>query len=318
VEVTPYTAELEEDWDRLVADAPMATFLHSRRFYSYHGDRFEDASVVVLDARGRLAGALPAAVVPGDAERVMSHPGATYGGLIHASLYGERMLEAMARVAAHFAARGFDRFTYKAVPSIYHRRTCDDDLYALFRMGAQRYRVDLSSAVDLEHRGRLSNRRKRAIKKASKAGVSVRTGVEPIAELWSILEQNLASRHQVKPVHTVEEIRELRDRFPEAIEFVFGEEGGELVAGTVLFKTPITVHAQYIASSERGQELNALDAVFDESLRTAAEQGFRYFSFGVSTTDEGMALNSGLHEFKVGFGGGGVVHEWYELRLSSD
>lgn len=311
--------EFDESWDQLVAQAPMATFLHSRRFFAYHRDRFNDISTLLRDDRGRLVGVLPAAVDPMKDDRVTSHPGATYGGLIHAgALYGERMLEALRLIANHYAGSGFRSLTYKAVPHIYQRVPSHDDLYALFRLGATRSRCDLSCTVDLAHRRPLASRRKRGLKKAARGGVAVASGNEAVGELWPILEENLASRHGVRPVHTLAEIRELLERFPETIEVVCASADGELVAGTVLFKTGIVVHAQYIASSPQGMELNALDPLFEHCIVEAAGEGARYFDFGISTTDEGRTLNEGLHEFKVGFGGGGALYEWYELSLGGN
>ena len=50
----PYAAEHATAWDELVDGAPMGTLLHTRRFLSYHGDRFNDRSLVVQDDRDRL------------------------------------------------------------------------------------------------------------------------------------------------------------------------------------------------------------------------------------------------------------------------
>src|SRR4051794_9530246 len=94
--------------DEFVARAPMATFLHSRRFLSYHGDRFRDLSLAVLDESQRLAGLFAAAQDPGSEHRVVSHPGLTYGGLVHdGRLGGERMIEALGAICSHYRQQGF-------------------------------------------------------------------------------------------------------------------------------------------------------------------------------------------------------------------
>ena len=62
--VVPFTADHTDAWDRLVETAPMATFLHTRRFLSYHGDRFKDASVLLFDQNGAARAVLPAALDP--------------------------------------------------------------------------------------------------------------------------------------------------------------------------------------------------------------------------------------------------------------
>src|SRR6266480_2548747 len=111
----PFERSIAGAWDELVSRAPMGTMLHTRAFLSYHGDRFEDASLALLDGRERLVGVLPAA--RGGEALVVSHPGATFAGIVHdGSLAGAAMLEAMGSVARHYASRGFDRLRYAPVP----------------------------------------------------------------------------------------------------------------------------------------------------------------------------------------------------------
>lgn len=294
----------------------MATFLHSRRFLSYHGERFADASVLVEDDRGRLRGLFPAAVVPGTSSVVMSHPGITYGGLLHdGNSGGQKLLQMLEAIISHYRDVGFRMLRYKCIPHIYHQSPSQDDIYALFRLEATRYRCDLSCAVDLDGRRKPSARRQRGLRKAQSNDVVIRRGGQYAGELWRVLEDNLSRRHQAKPVHSLEEICLLEERFPENIEFVVAMATSEIVAGVVLFKSPRVVHAQYIAASQQGQDICALDAVFEQCLRDAANEGKRYFDFGISNENEGWLLNAGLFDFKSEFGGGGVIHEFYEICL---
>src|SRR5262249_45030976 len=131
-------------WDAFCEAAPMATFLHTRRFLSYHGIRFRDRSMIITRERDWV-GMLPAAEHPNDPRVVVSHPGITYGGVLHAGrLKGPRMVEAFELLIRHFACAGYRSLQYKAVPSIYHRCPSQDDLYALFRYHARCFRRDLS------------------------------------------------------------------------------------------------------------------------------------------------------------------------------
>lgn len=318
LQVAPYEAADDEAWEQLVRTAPMGTFLHSRRFLGYHGTRFEEASVVLREGDGRLRAVVPAAVDPEDPERVASHPGATFGGIVHdGSLVGSAMIESLSAVCAHYGKRGFERLGYAAVPSIYHLSPSDDDLYALFHCDAVRTRCELASAVDLKHGARLSSRRRRGLAKAHREGVEVSEGRDLLEQLWPIVEANLARRHGARPVHSAAEMRLLADRLPESIRVVLARQGSEALAGVVLFESPMVSHAQYIASSQAGNAAGALDAVFDHCLAHASEAGKRYFDFGTSNREAGRILNEGLYGFKAQFGGGGVAYETYELDLSA-
>jgi Acetyltransferase (GNAT) domain len=294
----------------------MATFLHSRRFLGYHGDRFDDRSLLVRDEVSRLVAVLPAAVDPGDESRIVSHPGITYGGVVHrGTLVGAAMLRTLAAICDVYARDGFSAVRYKAVPGIYHRIPSGDDVYTLLQLGARLYRADLSCAIDLEARGTRSERRRRGLRRAARRGVEVVADPDRLDELWTVLEENLARRHGVRPAHSADEMRLLLSLCPSSIEIVIGLLDGSVVAGVVLFETGRVVHTQYIASSDAGREAAALDAVLEHCIERAQESGARFFDFGISTEDEGRVLNADLHKFKSEFGGGGVVHEFYELAL---
>jgi lipid II:glycine glycyltransferase (peptidoglycan interpeptide bridge formation enzyme) len=117
-------------------------------------------------------------------------------------------------------------------------------------------------------------------------------------------------------VHTLEEIALLQSRFPDEIRLLVAKHAGIAVAGALLFETDRVSHAQYIAATPKGRELAALDAVFDVAIQRASAGGRRYFDFGISTEQGGKLLNDGLYEFKAGFGGSGVVHDFYEIALT--
>jgi lipid II:glycine glycyltransferase (peptidoglycan interpeptide bridge formation enzyme) len=116
-------------------------------------------------------------------------------------------------------------------------------------------------------------------------------------------------------VHSLEEICLLAERFPANIRLVTGRVDGKIEAGVVLFMTEKTHHAQYIASSPIGHKVCALDAIFDYCIAMARVSGVRYFDFGISNEEQGQVLNEGLYQFKIEFGGGGTIHEFYQLEL---
>lgn len=314
-ELEPYQPSLADEWDGLVAAAPNGIFMLSRRFISYHGDRFDDRSLLVR-RKGRLVAVLPAAVVPGDGSTVASHPGLTYGGLVCADdLRGAAVLEILGTVAEHYAGQGFSSLVYKSVPHVLHRRSTEDDSYAMFRLGAVRSRCDLSAVVDLADPGPLSSNRKRNLKKARSAGLTIERDWSRAAEYWDVLAERLREAHEASPTHTLDEIELLRERFPDEIDLLVACEGSAAVAGIVEFRYPTMVMAQYIASNQAGRDANALDLVFDTAFDQARDAGYRWFNFGISTDVGGTVLNEGLYQYKTSFGAGGTVQEHYTLGL---
>lgn len=305
-----------KEWDEFVGSSLNGTFLHTRRFMAHHGSKFEDRSVLLRSESGALVGVLPAAVDCEEHSKYVSHPGLTYGGIVHRGrLHGERALEALSDIAAFYREMGATVFSYGAIPWIYHLSPCEDDLYALYRLGASLCGVGLSSVVDIALSGRWSQRRLRGLTKSRKFGVQVSSDPSRVGPFWSLLESVLQVRHDVKPVHTETEIRRLMALFPEEIELVIAEVDSELVAGTLLFHSQRVSHAQYIASGSQGRELGALEAVFQYCIERARQSGGRFFDFGVSTESGGRRLNAGLEQFKHEFGSGSVGYMKLELKL---
>lgn len=302
-------------WDAFCTGSYASTFQHTRRFLSYHGECFVDRSIV-LEHDGQWLGVMPAARHPDAHDMVVSHPGSTYGGMIHQGLLrGSAMIEALATAGELLRQDGFGALQYKAVPHIYHQAPAQDDLYALSRLGARRYRCDLSCCIDLRRRLPVASRRARGLKKAAKSDLTVDTGVHMARELWRVLGDNLERKHGARPTHSADEIVMLAERFPDEIGFHGARFDGEVIAGVVLFHCGPTVHAQYIASSPIGAELAALDFVLEGCIGKTQADGARFFDFGISTEAQGMVLNDGLYRFKSEFGGSGVVHEFYQLDL---
>jgi hypothetical protein len=316
VSLVPYADDLAEDGDRVVADSVNGTFMHSRRFLAYHGERFTDASVVIR-AEDRTVGVLPAAVDPTAENRVVTHPGLTYGGIVRLRrLSGHDLVDSLALVSRYYNEQGFETLRYKATPTIFHRAPAEDDSYALHRLGARRYRCDLNSLIDLgDFSDRRNENRRRGYKKAVKAGVVVSDDIGHLPEYWKVLEERLAERHGVHPVHTIDEITVIAELFPTAVQLMTGLLDGRVVAGVVLFSLGPAVHIQYSASTEDGRAAGALDPVTWTAIEWARDSGARWFSFGISTENEGRALNTSLFHFKESFGATSVVHEHYDLPL---
>jgi CelD/BcsL family acetyltransferase involved in cellulose biosynthesis len=314
MQVRAFTPADDERWDAFCAASYNATFLHTRRFLSYHGDRWTDRSLVI-ETEGEWLGVLPLAQDPDDAACAVSHPGITYGGLLHQGLLrGEAMVQALQAACHRLRGHGYRRLRYKPVPTMYHLAPAQDDLYALFRLQAVRVRCDLSSCIALARPLPRSERRERTLKKAQRAGLAIGAGPQHLADLWPVLADNL-QRHGVRPVHSVREITLLAGRFPQQIACWVARLEKQVVAGLVLFLTPACAHAQYIASNAEGQAMGALDLLFDTAIREARAAGAAFFDFGHSNEQQGRVLNEGLHRFKSEFGAGGVVHEYHEITL---
>lgn len=311
IETDIYTPNRKDEWDTLVKTSRNATFLFMRDYMDYHSDRYKDHSLI-FRSEGKPVALLPANEC---GDTVFSHGGLTYGGLILPTRCGGaeviRIFEAMLR---HMQECGIRSIIYKPVPHIYHLAPSEEELYALYCYGANLIGRTLSSTIAVTsgtpHFTKLRNR---CIKKGEKNGVTVHQ-TDDFAPFWQVLVTNLSQRHGVTPVHTIDEITLLKNRFPDNIKLYISEKDGELLAGAVIYETPRCAHVQYIASTPRGRETGALDVIFS-TLITGQYSQVPYFDFGISTEQGGHKLNEGLLNQKEGFGATGTVYDTYEISV---
>lgn len=298
-----------ESWNRFIAASKNGTFMLDRNYMDYHRDRFDDHSLLAFDAEGALLAVLPAHRRDG---MLVSHGGLTYGGVVSdAAMTPLKMLGLFDALLAHIRREGLRGLYYKTIPRFYHRQPADEDLFALFLHKAVLKRRDLTTALDPQFPAPAQMRRRRGMKAAAKAGLAV-TESDRWNEFWAILTQNLAERHKLAPVHSVEEIRLLHGRFPDAIKLHCVTQGDAVVGGAVMYLTERCAHVQYTASSPAGRDANALDLLFFALIEIYAD---RWFDFGISNEGDGRQLNHGLIDYKEGFGARTVTLDHYEILL---
>jgi hypothetical protein len=309
VRVVPYADDRRHQWDEFVRLSKNGTFLFCRDYMEYHRHRFVDASLMFTTDDDVLLAVLPATRI-GDV--LASHDGLTYGGFVTTDRMGSLLMLQLFDAALSFASsHGIRKIRYKTIPHIYHRVLAEEDRYALFRLGGALVQRDVLSVVRPTRTVAFQKRRIRGIRKAERYGVRIEPSDE-FERFWPILEANLAVGHRTAPVHTCAEIRRLQAAFPANIKLYAALVGLDLVAGTVIYETETVAHAQYIAASDAGRAVRALDLLFFH-LITVVYKDKPYFDFGISTEDGGRVINEGLVAFKEGFGARAVMHDFYEL-----
>lgn len=314
--VRPFEERDEAQWETFVAGSWNGTPFHTRNFLNYHGARFLDRSVVIQDDERQWQGVFPAAQDTDHPDRVVSHPGSPFGGLIQSGgLTGSSAVDALTRIAAHYAELGYQVLRYRTVPLIYHTVPYQDDLYALFRLRARRWRTDLCATIDTRARLPLSRNRRAGLRRAARASVTLADGLAYLPDVWRILERQLAERFGARPTHTLQEIEGLAVRLPAALQCRVAKLDGRVVAGLVLFIFPPVVRAQYSAADPIAREVSALDLLFEDTIAMATASGCWYVDFGNSNTDDGQELNAGLYRYKRSLGAGSHVHDAYELSV---
>lgn len=314
MQLVRYTANNRDDWNAFVGEAKNGTFMLNRNYMDYHSQRFSDCSLMFID-KERIFAVMPANIDV-DNRCVYSHQGLTYGGLVMGNeVDAARVLEIFSLTRRFFKEElGAERLVYKSIPYIYWRQPSGEDEYALFRNGARLSACGISSCVNLRQPIAYERSRRNALKKASKLMLSVEES-DDTPEYWAILSEVLGKRHDCIPVHSAEELRLLKQRFPENIKlYVVRNESGQLIAGTYIYVYSNALHTQYMSATDEARRCGALDLLVDYIIRLYAPT-HQYLDFGISTEKSGTWLNEGLIYQKEGFGGRGVCYNQYELIL---
>lgn len=309
MEIVRYNDSLKTEWERVVTQSKNGNFLHLRDYMEYHIDRFEDQSIMIF-SHGK-----PVAVFPCNKEKelIVSHAGLTYGGLLFGKdVHASDILKIFFDITNYYKLIGAKRILYKSIPHVYHKYPAEEDLYALFCMNSCLYRRDISSVIEISERPKFSDSRKNTARKSEKSGVTLSEQTDFYE--FHLLVSNTLSKYGCSPVHTIAELNLLKGRFPSKIRVFSALLGEELLATTLIYDFGHIVHTQYLASSEHGRVLGALDYLLIQLIEKVFFNK-KYLSFGISTEEQGRYLNEGLIRQKEGFGGRGIVHDFYQWML---
>ena len=297
-EIRRYTPEHVDEWNQFVAESKNGVFLFDRRYMDYHSDRFCDHSLMFY-SDGRLLAVLPA--------HQSGDPRLTVVQTMH--LFRE--------MNEYLRSQGIRHVSYKAIPWIYHRLSAEEDLYALYHeCHAHIVARDFATNIYLSAGLRWERVRRRGIVRARNAGVVVERSNHYEA-FWQVLADNLMNKYGVKPVHSLQEIELLHERFPQNIQLYQAVREGKVLGGVVLYISSQVVHAQYSSASPEGKKLGVIDLLYDQIFKDYRD--YPYFDFGRSTEHpDGSGLNENLVFQKEGYGGRGLCYDIYEWDIKSD
>lgn len=298
-----------ENWNAFIGQAKNATFLFHRDFMEYHNDRFEDYSLIVLDGEKWVA-VLPANVVE---NQVFSHQGLTYGGLVYGDKIGAALVEIILDAIIDFLKKcKIENFVLKLIPDFYQARTSNEMHYFLFQKKADLLKRSMNLVIDYSKPFQISKSKLKHFRRVSELGISIEE-TEDFTSFWNqILIPRLREKHKAKPVHSLEEIHQLKSYFPQNIKQINAYFEGEIVAGITLFCSERVIKSQYGATSLKGESIRALDFLFINIINKYASD-FSFFDMGI--VDEDGSYNKGLLKQKEELGCAVCLQDVYEIAV---
>ena len=310
IEIRRYTESDKKLWDDFISSSKNGIFLFLRDYMDYHRDRFIDHSFIFLKKDK------PIAVLPANKKgnELVSHGGLTFGGLIMDSkIQIMDVLEIFELFCNYCVNAGFQTVIYKVIPSVFCNYPAEEDQYALFKYNPQLIKRDISSVLSLqENKLRFSEGKRQSVAKCEKMNLQV-VESNNFTAYWELLEEVL-SKFNVKPVHSLQEIMYLKSKMPNRIKLYEARLNDSLLAGIVIYDYSRVVHTQYMASSVEGRNIGALDYV-NYILINQIYSDRKYYSWGISTEQGGKFLNTGLIQQKEMMGGRGIILDTYRIDL---
>lgn len=310
VSVERYRPALANEWNDFAVKAKNSTFQFNRSYMDYHSDRFTDHSLMI-----RMDNILSGIFVANETgERIESHGGLTYGGLIlKTEIRLTDVIQMFRAFVRYYHQLGFKKIFYKCAPVYLHSFPANEDQFVLFALGATLLRRDTSSVIETDRRLPYMHGRSQSIIEARKKKFNI-TQTQDCTPFWNeVLIPNLKERYDTGPVHNIREINLLMSRFPENIR-LYELRDSQLMAGAVIYLYQDCAHTQYLSSTQYGRQWGALDLLVDYLINEFSAK--KYFSLGTSNNEGGPVVNKGLLAWKEGFGARTFVHDFYEIDTS--
>ncbi len=309
ISIKEYSKDNYEEWNKFLVNAKNSLFMFNRDYMEYHSDRFCDNSLMFYED-DELIALLP---LNKSNNALCSHGGLTFGGFVtNEKMRQHRMIECFEVLKQYMKENNIQQLQYKVVPHIYHKIPAQEDLYALFKIGAELLKIEPTTTIMFSNPIKMKKGRKAQISRARREGVVVEESLDFDA-FMAIESDVLKEKYSTKPVHTAEELKLLQSKFPDNIKMYVSKLNNEIIAGAVIFVYPNLVHTQYLGTTEKAREIGALDLVISEMINKYKDEK-KFFDFGRSTEDDGKYLNEGLISQKEGFGGRTIIHSTFVLK----
>ncbi|WP_299220097.1 GNAT family N-acetyltransferase [uncultured Aquimarina sp.] len=294
-------------WNSFIDNSKNGTFLFHRDFMEYHSDRFQDFSLLIYD-QSKLVAIFPSNIRE---KEVHSHQGLTYGGLILAtSIGGEKVRNILSDIINFLRSNKIDCLYIKSIPVFYHKKPSNEFIFFFSEYGVECYRRDLNLAIDYSLPSTIHKSKLKHYEKRRGIGFEI-AEVDDFSGFWNeVLIPRLEEKHSTKPVHSLEEIHVLKDKFPESIKQFVISLDNEVLAGITIFKTKEVIKSQYGAVTDQGEKHRALDFLFISLINRYREEGYRFFDMGTVTEN-----NFGLLKQKEELGCEIYTQDFYRLGL---
>ncbi len=326
-EIKKYSANDCNIWDEFIGKSINGTIFHEKNFLNYHSEiKFIDNSLLFYE-KGNLKAIFPAALIQKDNLKILkSHPGSSYGGLVIEKNIGlKKSFELVEALIDYSKENNFNQIEFRQAEKIFNIKQCDEIDFALLHNGFLREAEELSTCYDLSnYSGKKSKdilasfdiKARNKFRQSLKYNLKSRQlNIDEVEKFYYILSTNL-TKHNAKPVHSVEDMKYLLSQYPNRVKIIGVFEGNELIAGYFILNiNKMGWHIFYAAIDYNKSDLRPLNFGFVNLVEYVISQGGRYLNYGISTEQGGKFINWNLFEFKEAFNGSSILRTYWIKKI---
>lgn len=292
-----------------------ATIFHDPDFLGYHGTKFNEYHIGVFKGE-ELFGIIPLAIVDEGGKLVAKSPyGASYGGFIFRNVlnYSDSK-EIIKKFIGFMESLNVDSIIITPSLPVYHEYYSDTFIFSMLENGFKFHNSDITSIVTLSRDNKLNfnTRTKRILKKINTEFIEINYDA-PLDDFYFLVDKTF-QKHGVSPTHTKEELKYLKDIFPEQIKFPVAYYKNCPVAGIGEFIiNKRVVMSFYICQDDYYKKLNIQTYLIKNLLDNAFSKKYLFYDFGTSSVN--MQGRENIFMFKEGLGALGYFRHTYILHI---
>lgn len=321
--VERYSGEKISQWDLFVSNSNNGTIFHKQRFLGYHSpDKFRDHSLIFFRGSSEnISAVFPAAEVKRNNQNALeSHPGSSYGGLVLKTAKISEINCFFDELESYCLENGFQCCYLRPAPLVFQKRQNQSLEFIMAQRGYRPISIEQTNAICLFDNSDLFGKMKKTTRTAIRKAIKVELDWSEVAdtrEFYAVLTNNLETSHHIKPTHSFDELKRLRNLFPQEIKLFGAYYEHQLAAGIGLFIcNRIAAHTFYLCSDEDLQHLRPLNFLLWKIAKHLQDRGFKYLNLGISTEQGGKIINWGLFKFKESFGAEGFLRIKWQKQFS--
>lgn len=303
------------------------TIFHRPKFLAYHDKKkfssikeFSFHHFIFRDEKKNITAFIPGAVYKSEeGKKIFKSPFySSYGGIVFDNqLKFEDLEKILDLFIEDLKAKKTDEICFTQTADCYCGDQSDSNNYVNYILKLKKFELTnlemiLVKKTDDDILNSFHNTIQRQIKQALKNGLEFRAEEKVTAESYKLLEKS-QTRLGGKPTHSFEELKVIRDSFPENIVTFSTLHNDKIIAGIIGFLgNQNTLNTFYIFDNEDQRELKGMQFTYYNVLNWAKERGINYVDFGPATF--GLKPHYSLINYKEKYGSIPMLRNTYSIK----